>query len=152
MSAKVKIIKTNVKEILASMSGDRLGRAVMAGGFVLEAEVKISMSSQAHSGRVYGNHQASAAGETPAVDTGAYVNSIVTQLVNSNETEAFAEVGTGSVQAMRLEYGFVGRDSLGRLYNQLPRPHFRPAFDNNVEKIKAAVRAWSKKQIEGAAK
>ena len=28
----------------------------------------------------------------------------------------------------RLEYGFVGADSLGRMYSQPPYPHFRPAI------------------------
>lgn len=31
--------------------------------------------------------------------------------------------------AARLEYGFVGVDSLGRHYAQPPQPHFRPAAD-----------------------
>jgi hypothetical protein len=156
MTAKVKIVKTNVKEILDSMSGDRLGRAVMAGGFVLETAVKVSMAAQSHSGRVYTRkkhtHQASAPGETPAVDFGNYINSIATQLASSNQTEAFAEVGTGAEQALRLEFGFMGRDSIGRLYNQLPRPHFRPAYDNNIEKIKATIQRFAKQQIESAAK
>lgn len=38
-------------------------------------------------------------------------------------------VGTNKPQARRLEYGFVGADSLGRHYNQAPRPHLRPAMD-----------------------
>jgi hypothetical protein len=31
--------------------------------------------------------------------------------------------------AARLEYGFIGTDSLGRHYAQPPHPHFRPAAD-----------------------
>lgn len=42
-------------------------------------------------------------------------------------------VGTNLVYARREEYGFVGRDSLGRLYNQPPHPYLRPAFDDNEE-------------------
>ena len=38
-------------------------------------------------------------------------------------------IGTNAVQAMRLEFGFVGTDSLGRRYNQPPYPHWRPAFE-----------------------
>lgn len=40
--------------------------------------------------------------------------------------------------AMRIEYGFIGADSLGRVYNQAPRPFMRPAWDLNkkvVEKV-----------------
>jgi hypothetical protein len=39
------------------------------------------------------------------------------------------EVGTNAVQGRRLEFGFNGSDSLGRIYNQPPFPHARPAFD-----------------------
>lgn len=38
-----------------------------------------------------------------------------------------ASVGTNKPQARRLEYGFVGADSMGRHYNQAPQPHVRPA-------------------------
>lgn len=36
-------------------------------------------------------------------------------------------VGTNKPQARRLEYGFVGADILGRVYNQPPFPHVAPA-------------------------
>lgn len=38
-------------------------------------------------------------------------------------------VGTNRPQARRLEFGFVGTDSLGRSYNQPPYPHVQPAVD-----------------------
>lgn len=38
-------------------------------------------------------------------------------------------VGTDRPQARRLEYGFVGPDALGRVYNQPPYPHVRPAVE-----------------------
>lgn len=34
-----------------------------------------------------------------------------------------------SPQTHRLEYGFSGTDSLGRVYHQPPFPHFRPALE-----------------------
>lgn len=39
-----------------------------------------------------------------------------------------SETGTNEPQARRLEFGFNGMDSLGRVYNQPPFPHARPAF------------------------
>jgi hypothetical protein len=36
-------------------------------------------------------------------------------------------VGTNAPQGNRLEYGFVGTDSLGRVYDQPPYQHFGPA-------------------------
>ncbi|MGW2998686.1 HK97 gp10 family phage protein [Streptomyces sp. NPDC001155] len=38
-----------------------------------------------------------------------------------------AEVGTSEPQGRRLEFGFVGVDSLGRHYAQRPFPHLGPA-------------------------
>jgi HK97 gp10 family phage protein len=141
--SKVKIVNTNVKEVLDSMSGDRLGRAVLAGGFVLEAAVKVSMSATSHSGRMYGRHRASAPGETPAVETGNLVNSINTQLASSSDTNATAEVGTGVEYAEFLEFGTSRMEA---------RPFMRPAIDNNLTKIQETIRRFAKQQIEGATK
>lgn len=39
-----------------------------------------------------------------------------------------ATLGTKKPQGRRLEFGFVGPDSLGRIYNQPPFPHVGPAI------------------------
>lgn len=56
------------------------------------------------------------------------------------DNEAKVEMGTNIVYGPRLEFGFVGKDSLGRVYNQPAYPYLRPAFD---EKQDACVRAVS---------
>ena len=56
----------------------------------------------------------------PNIVTGRYVASF---LIVSNKVVNF------SPQTHRLEYGFVGNDSLGRIYYQPPFPHFRPALE-----------------------
>lgn len=137
----VKIVKTNVKEVLESLSGDQLGRAVMAGAFVLETKIKVSMSASSHSGKMYAGHRASAPGETPAVDTGNLVNSIKSELVSSSDTDAWANVGTGVEYAEYLEFGTSRMES---------RPYMRPAYDENVEQITETVKTWAKRQIDGA--
>ena len=141
MSGNVKIIQSNVKEILASMRGDRLGQIVMAGGFILEGAVKISMSATAHSGRRYGKHQASAPGETPAVDTGNLANSINTVLASSSETQAESQVGTGVEYAEPLEFGTSKMEA---------RPFMRPGYDENEAKIRETILKMAKQNIEGA--
>jgi HK97 gp10 family phage protein len=127
----VKIIKSNVKEILASLAGDRLGQAVMAGGFVLEAQAKMKAP----------------------VDTGNLVNSISTELVSSDETSAFAQVGTGVVYAEAVEFGASVKNGYGKgIPITLPaQPYMRPAWDENIESIKATIERWAKKSVEGAA-
>jgi hypothetical protein len=50
--------------------------------------------------------------------------------------------GSDAPQAHRLEVGFHGADSLGRVYNQGPRPHFGPAADAAGAEFWAAVDAF----------
>lgn len=63
----------------------------------------------------------------PRIQTGDYVRSISLNM-GREAGSPVAVVGTNKPQGRRLEYGFVGPDSLGRVYNQPPYPHFRPAL------------------------
>lgn len=78
----------------------------------------------------------------PNVITGAYRDSIH---VIERSTYSVT-VGTNAPQAMRLEFGFVGTDSLGRAYAQPPYPHWTPAVDvigpQFKEAMQAAVKRW----------
>lgn len=58
----------------------------------------------------------------PRVRTGDYRRSINMRMI----TRQHGVIGTNAPQARRLEFGFVGRDSLGRFYDQAPLPHWRP--------------------------
>jgi len=46
----------------------------------------------------------------------------------NKEDAPFAIAGTNVVYSRRIEHGFVGKDSLGRSYNQAPKPYLYPAF------------------------
>lgn len=65
----------------------------------------------------------------PNAPTGDYRRSI-TLRVESVAGFITAYVGTNLPQGRRLEFGFHGMDSLGRVYNQPPYPHFGPALDS----------------------
>ena len=65
--------------------------------------------------------------------TGTYRRSIHVETTET-DGETVALVGTDLPYAKRLEFGFVDKDKLGRVYNQAPRPHFRPALDENRDK------------------
>lgn len=80
----------------------------------------------------------------PNAVTGAYRNAMVLEFRDGG-----AFVSNQSEQTRRLEYGFVGVDSLGRMYNQPPYPHFAPALAEVRPKFRADVagaplRAWRK--------
>lgn len=76
----------------------------------------------------------------PNFVTGDYRRSITVTFIRDHATGNFsAEVGSNAPQSRRLEFGFVGADSLGRVYNQPPYPHFGPAFDDVAPDFEAAV-------------
>ena len=81
-------------------------------------------------------------GRTP-YKTGTYRRSFEMETAEKTAERCTVVVGTDSPYGKRLEYGFVGADKLGRVYNQAPRPHVRPAFDENkgaaVEEFRAAI-------------
>lgn len=64
----------------------------------------------------------------PEIQSGEYVGSWRLERINAAEGSAWIVI-TDSDYAHRLEYGFVGVDSLGRRYHQEPRPHIRPAME-----------------------
>lgn len=63
----------------------------------------------------------------PNVITGAYRNSWQTD-TRRIPHGAICTLGTNAPQGRRLEFGFVGMDSIGRNYNQPPFPHVQPAL------------------------
>lgn len=81
----------------------------------VEAHVKVGMSGP-KSGALYGNHQASAPGESPAIDTGALVNSIGTEMTGPLRGIVYE----GMEYAAYLEYGTV---------HMAARPHMTPAVE-----------------------
>lgn len=74
----------------------------------------------------------------PNVQTGDYRRSIGLQYW-TNGGDFVATVGTNAPQGRRLEFGFHGADSLGRVYNQPPLPHFGPAFDETTPGFNADI-------------
>jgi hypothetical protein len=65
----------------------------------------------------------------PNAPTGDYRGSWSVEDVDAGPSAVAKSAGTNRAQANRLEYGFVGADSLGRTYNQPPYAHHGPAVD-----------------------
>ncbi len=82
-------------------------------------------------------------GEFPHRITGNLFRNIAeASPVSTKRTPERCEIAVGSTMeyARRLEYGFMGTDKLGRIYDQQPRPFLRPALDENTEEIELAIR------------
>lgn len=107
--------------------------AVYTNAFLLAADFSnASATIKAKANRVTRHHamlletrvKAHASGRPgPRVITGDYRRSWHTTTLGPGTYM----VGTNKPQARRLEYGFVGPDRLGRVYNQPPFPHLAPA-------------------------
>lgn len=69
--------------------------------------------------------RANAYGRGPRIKTSRYINSIEVEPAGPFSAITY----TDTPYAARLEFGFVGVDSLGRHYNQPPYPSWRPALD-----------------------
>lgn len=117
--------------------GDLIARLAVAqqrieGRLAYEGEAMLKNAMQSEkSGRIYerggSTHQASAPGEAPATDTGAYLNSIA---VNPRDDGHFS-LSTSAAQAVDLEYGSTRVD---------PRPMWYPTADAlNARLIDVAV-------------
>ncbi|MEU1908359.1 hypothetical protein [Streptomyces hygroscopicus] len=79
----------------------------------------------------------------PNVITGDYRNSW--QVANRGlPYGAQCTIGTDRPQGRRLEFGFVGADSLGRVYNQPPFPHVQPS----IPAITVALRMGMRSAVE----
>lgn len=76
----------------------------------------------------------------PNAPTGDYRRSIASKFEQQGDTYV-GIVGTAKPQGRRLELGFVGADRLGRVYNQPPYPHFRPAHRDTREAFLLDLRA-----------
>jgi hypothetical protein len=70
---------------------------------------------------------ASRVGESPHRRTGELQKSFK-WIVKVGAVTVSLRVFTDNVYAARLEFGFIGTDSLGRNINQGPRPYWRPVL------------------------
>ena len=89
-----------------------------------------SISRDAKTGITYGKHQASAAGEAPATDTGFLVGSI-TFKVDKGKEEVTGKVIASAPYAAHLEFGTS---------TIAPRPYMQPALEQNRKKIEKMFR------------
>jgi hypothetical protein len=116
---------------------DAAAKALAASGLTVEQR---SARAVAHHGQLLlARIRARASGRPgPRVQTGNYRRSWQVTMGTHGGGPA-AVVGTNAPQALRLEYGFVGADSLGRVYDQPPLPHVGPAVQETEPEFVAAM-------------
>jgi phage gpG-like protein len=73
-------------------------------------------------------------GTPPKKVSARLFQSLITD-VEMDSNSVTGKVGTNVPYARRLEFGFIGTDSLGRNVSQGARPYLRPALAENTAKI-----------------
>lgn len=111
---RYRVIYNRVPRIAAELH-PLAARIVRKTALDLEAGIKASLQGQGH-GEWYGNHQASAPGDPPAIDTGALANSVQAYPI----TPTHWRVAVNADYGVYLEYGTVHME---------PRPFVEPQVD-----------------------
>lgn len=109
---------SQVAAIVRILGSEAIEEPLLAGGWVIASEAK----------------------RLARYKTGTLRRSIRAELVEPG----VVVVGTDVAYGRRLEYGFMGTDSLGREYHQAPTPYLRPAFRTKraeaIETVQAGIR------------
>lgn len=122
------IITWNAGGILDSV-GDKVERGMNLAVAFLVAEASNLVT-------VPGLGEPSAPGQPPLLQSGTlHANMDFEVERRSDAIHGFFGVRNDVAYALRLELGFVGVDSLGRHYDQAPRPFLRPALLRNRDRI-----------------
>lgn len=80
------------------------------------------------------------------VETGTLRRSIRVEGPKAESLAVYsARIGPTVIYGRRIELGFRGSDSLGRVYNQAGQPYLRPAFESVNDRLAEIFRrSWSK--------
>jgi hypothetical protein len=108
----------------ASRVGEVTERRMRRVGALGVAKIRQNASGRPGPNVITGRYRASWRSETRGIPHGAECT-----------------IGTSAPQGRRLEFGFVGPDSLGRIYNQPPFPHVQPALGPIEEALHQQMRA-----------
>lgn len=124
---------------IGKRTAQEVGKAIRRGGLAIENRAVDGIISPPKSGRIYpsksrkgAKHQASAAGEFPAADTGRLHQSITTAMTASGPDVFRAETGANTPYATALELGTS---------KMAPRPFMGPSFDEVKPQVEANIRA-----------
>lgn len=92
--------------------------------------------------------EAAAKGRAPVL-TGTLRRSIRSWVSREDVTEVGYAVAPTVVYARRIELGFKGPDSLGRVYNQQPDPYLKPAVHDSLPRVARIIQTRMAAALRG---
>lgn len=117
-------LKSNIPQLMSDVRA-RASSLVRDTALEIEVAAKTSMT-EPKSGRIYGKHQASAPGQSPAIDEGDLVKSLATEV-----TDTSAVVGSTDKKSVWLELG------TSRI---APRPSLEPASEGVKDEFERGLK------------
>lgn len=111
-------------------------RGLVRGTEAVRTDAVSRINNPPKTGRMYGKHQASAPGESPATDTGALANSVSTSV---DQAALTGNVNFGTGYSAALEFGTA---------KIAPRPYARPALMNKRDEITADIADEVRKSLK----
>jgi hypothetical protein len=113
------------------------------------------LRNAARTGLKLGVSEAASIFETEAkelvpVKTGALRDSIQTETIVDDPENQQLSIAPHTPYAARVEFGFVGVDSLGRRYHQIPEPYMRPVFDALRDEASQVIKDSIFEQMDAA--
>ena len=146
--------KRNLDKLDKGTRGKLLENACLAGALLVSNKAKENVrfiTGTLKRSIHVGNHTAESAPDFTPNDVGGNYGDVAGKKVSGHSATLL--VGTNLAYAARIEYGFVGADSLGRVYNQAAQPYLRPAAASEEKAVKKeigdAVAVLIKKALSG---
>lgn len=147
-------LKRQFARLSEALAGEVLENATVAGALLVANRAKqlaaFRTGTLRRSIHVGGHTQMTPDFAQGAAADGAEFHDVGGATRRSDFAEVF--VGTDVPYGPRIEYGFVGRDSLGRFYNQPPQAYMRPAYDETREAVVKEVGEAVKDQLRRIAR
>lgn len=133
------ILEWNAGALLASVA-DKVELGMNLAMAALEQDARRQV------GRINPGNMPSAPGEAPGTVSGRLAFNIDFEMAREEDAiRGFLGVRDDVRYALRLELGFVGVDSLGRRYDQAPRPFLRPTLLRNRARIVEIIAAGARR-------
>jgi hypothetical protein len=138
-------LKWNGDKVIAAVQKKEL--ALTAVGIAVQGAAKLNANFRNPTGNLRGSINYALSNSASPVESPAKPEGGLKAHGNKDEVH----IGTNVKYARRLEYGFVGKDKLGRNYNQPAQPYLSTGYEQQKNRIARIIADILGPQIKGAA-